>query len=82
MWISARNIAENLKTFYKTDKINISISDGPDAAQSVPHCHIHLIPIPEGYDWSKAKSDSERKPRTQEEMAEEAEKYRNCFVFN
>jgi len=23
---------------------NIGINDGPDAGQTVPHCHIHLIP--------------------------------------
>jgi diadenosine tetraphosphate (Ap4A) HIT family hydrolase len=27
---------------------NVGINDGPDAGQTVPHCHIHLIPRKSG----------------------------------
>ncbi len=58
MWISVKKISENLKKFYnviekfilrikidQTDSIQITIQDGEDSGQTVPHCHIHLIPV-------------------------------------
>ncbi|CCE79482.1 Piso0_001547 [Millerozyma farinosa CBS 7064] len=29
---------------YKADSLNIAIQDGPEAGQSIPHLHTHLIP--------------------------------------
>ena len=81
MWVSAKNIAENLKKYYHTNSIQISIQDGKEAGQTVDHCHIHLIPIPEGYK-SKGVDNNDRKARTLEEMAQEAEIYKQNFVFN
>ena len=40
---------ENLKKYYQTNSIQYTIQDGEDAGQTVPHCHIHVIPIPVGY---------------------------------
>ena len=81
LWISAKNIAENLKKYYHTDSIQMSIQDGKEAGQSVEHCHIHLIPITEGYN-PKGVDNDERIPRTLEDMAQEAETYKQNFVFN
>ena len=81
MRISAKNISDNLKKYYHTDSVQISIQDGKDSGQTVEHCHIHIIPIPSGYN-AQTIDDSSRKPRTKEEMAQEAEDYRNNFVFN
>ena len=81
MWISAKNIAENLKKYYHTDSVQISIQDGKDSGQTVDHCHIHLIPIPEGYK-TKGVDNEDRKARTLEDMAHEAEIYKQNFVFN
>ena len=81
LWISAKNIIQNLKKYYGTDSVQVSIQDGEDAGQTVEHCHIHIIPIPSGYN-AQTIDDSSRKPRTKEEMAQEAEDYRNNFVFN
>jgi bis(5'-adenosyl)-triphosphatase len=86
---------------------NIAIQDGPDAGQSVPHVHCHIIPRINGdatgdevYDkmasdegnvggalWDRDHrpqggghfpkiEDAARKPRTAEEMAEEAQFFR------
>ncbi|CCD24079.1 bis(5'-adenosyl)-triphosphatase NDAI_0C04190 [Naumovozyma dairenensis CBS 421] len=33
-----------IKWHYKADSLNISIQDGPEAGQSVPHLHTHIIP--------------------------------------
>ena len=81
MWISAKNISENLKKYYHTDSVQISIQDGKESGQTVEHCHIHLIPIPEGYK-SKGVDNDNRKARTLEEMTQEAEIYKQNFVFN
>lgn len=29
---------------YKADSLNIAIQDGPEAGQSIPHLHTHIIP--------------------------------------
>lgn len=33
-----------IKSHYRADALNIAIQDGPEAGQSVPHLHTHLIP--------------------------------------
>ncbi|KAK6204701.1 HIT-like domain-containing protein [Scheffersomyces amazonensis] len=33
-----------IETHYKADSLNIAIQDGPEAGQSVPHLHTHIIP--------------------------------------
>lgn len=81
MWISAKNIAENLKKYYHLDSVQISIQDGEDSGQTVDHCHIHIIPIPQNFNSSSI-DDISRKNRTKEEMAQEAEDYKENFVFN
>ena len=81
LWISAKNISENLKKYYHTDSVQISIQDGKDSGQTVEHCHMHLIPIPEGY-VPKSVDNEKRKPRLLEDMAQEAEIYKQNFIFN
>ena len=45
LWISVKHISENLKKYYSTDSIQITIQDGEDAGQTIEHLHIHLIPF-------------------------------------
>ncbi|SSD60488.1 related to Bis(5'-adenosyl)-triphosphatase [Saccharomycodes ludwigii] len=33
-----------IKWYYKADSLNIAIQDGPEAGQSIPHLHTHIIP--------------------------------------
>lgn len=33
-----------LVELYSPDSFNVGINDGPAAGQTIPHCHIHLIP--------------------------------------
>ena len=37
-------IQQFIRWHYKADSINIAIQDGPEAGQSVPHLHTHIIP--------------------------------------
>jgi bis(5'-adenosyl)-triphosphatase len=90
---------------------NIAIQDGPDAGQSVPHVHCHIIPRLKGdttgdeiYDrmasdegnvggalWDRDRrphggghfpkiEDADRKPRSAEEMAKEAQFFREQML--
>ena len=81
MWISAKVISENLKRYYHTNSVQISIQDGKEAGQTVEHCHIHILPIPEGSSIKEV-DDEKRKARTFEEMSQEAEIYKQNFVYN
>ena len=81
MWISAKVISENLKKYYHTNSVQISIQDGKEAGQTVEHCHIHILPIPEGSSIKEV-DDEKRKARTFEEMSQEAEIYKQNFVYN
>jgi bis(5'-adenosyl)-triphosphatase len=37
-----------IERVYKATSLNIAIQDGPDAGQSVPHLHVHVIPRSKG----------------------------------
>ena len=39
---------ELLSEQFGVKDFNVGINDGPDAGQTVPHCHIHLIPRKSG----------------------------------
>ncbi|KAJ0043225.1 hypothetical protein Pint_17879 [Pistacia integerrima] len=77
--------------------LRMEAHDGPEAGQTVPHVHIHILPRKSGdferndqiYDAIDGKEkelqqkldlDKERKDRSFEEMAQEADEYRSLFV--
>ncbi|KAH3679829.1 hypothetical protein WICPIJ_008491 [Wickerhamomyces pijperi] len=39
-----QKIHKFIKHIYKAESLNIAIQDGPEAGQSVPHLHTHVIP--------------------------------------
>jgi len=80
MWISAKKIGENLKSFYGVEAVQYTIQDGIDAGQSVDHVHIHIIPITNRQYSKDENIDAPlRIARSQEEMAKEAELFRQTF---
>ncbi|KAK3118263.1 hypothetical protein QOZ80_9BG0696420 [Eleusine coracana subsp. coracana] len=96
LWITAKEVGTRLEQYHKASSLTFAIQDGPQAGQTVPHVHIHVIPRRTGdfekndeiYDAIDAKEkelkekldlDIERKDRTMEEMAHEANEYRALF---
>ncbi|XP_055812903.1 bifunctional bis(5'-adenosyl)-triphosphatase/adenylylsulfatase FHIT isoform X2 [Solanum dulcamara] len=96
LWLTAQKVGKQLESYHKASSLTFAIQDGPQAGQTVPHVHIHIIPRKSGdfekndeiYDALDVKEkemkqsldlDKERKDRSIEEMAEEADKYRKLF---
>lgn len=44
MFLTVQRVSQLLKRLYKTTSVNIGISDGVLAGQTVPHVHAHVIP--------------------------------------
>ncbi|KAF8707015.1 hypothetical protein HU200_030542 [Digitaria exilis] len=96
LWITAKEVGVRLEQYHKASSLTFAIQDGPEAGQTVPHVHIHVIPRKKGdfekndeiYDAIDVKEkelkekldlDIERKDRSMEEMAHEANEYRALF---
>ncbi|KAL3517928.1 hypothetical protein ACH5RR_020517 [Cinchona calisaya] len=94
--LTAQKVGCQLESYHKASSLTLTIQDGPQAGQTVPHVHIHILPRKGGdfekndeiYDAINVKAkelkqkldlDEERKDRSLEEMAEEAQEYRKLF---
>ncbi|XP_068668356.1 bifunctional bis(5'-adenosyl)-triphosphatase/adenylylsulfatase FHIT [Aristolochia californica] len=44
LWLTAQQVGGRLECHYNASSITFSIQDGPQAGQTVPHVHIHIIP--------------------------------------
>ncbi|XP_020203678.1 bifunctional bis(5'-adenosyl)-triphosphatase/adenylylsulfatase FHIT isoform X1 [Cajanus cajan] len=97
LWRIAKKLGRQLESFHKASSLTFCIQDGPQAGQTVPHVHIHILPRKSGdyennddiYDDINEKEkelhqalavDNERKDRSIEVMAIEADEYRK-FLF-
>uniref|UniRef100_A0A914CTR1 Nitrilase and fragile histidine triad fusion protein NitFhit n=1 Tax=Acrobeloides nanus TaxID=290746 RepID=A0A914CTR1_9BILA len=83
LFITVTKIQRLLESYYKAEASTVTVQDGPDAGQTVPHVHVHVIPRTPGdfrdneiYTVLEGHEDV-RKPRTEEEMKTEADNYRN-----
>ncbi|RCV36793.1 hypothetical protein SETIT_8G009900v2 [Setaria italica] len=96
LWVTAKEVGVRLEQYHKASSLTFAIQDGPEAGQTVPHVHIHVMPRKKGdfekndeiYDAIDVKEkelkekldlDIERKDRSMEEMAHEANEYRALF---
>ncbi|KAJ1916731.1 Dinucleoside triphosphate hydrolase [Mycoemilia scoparia] len=93
MFTQGQRVCKALESHYKADAFTMAIQDGPEAGQTVPHVHLHIIPRHKGdyknnddiygdLEDSKPRSviDNEsRPPRSAREMAEEALAMRKLF---
>ncbi|CAO3669615.1 unnamed protein product [Rhizopus stolonifer] len=89
--LSAQKIGSVVEKHYLGTSLTMTIQDGPQAGQTVPHVHMHIIPRKKG-DWAnnddiyeeldqkKGMDNEERKPRTEEEMKQEADELRALFL--
>lgn len=48
LFASVRFIAPRLEKHYSAQALNISIQDGVESGQSVPHVHVHVLPRRKG----------------------------------
>ncbi|KAI9262580.1 HIT-like domain-containing protein [Helicostylum pulchrum] len=91
--ISAQRIGNVIEKHYKCTSLTMTIQDGPQAGQTVPHVHMHVIPrrsedwannddIYKDLDEKKGVDNEEREPRTEEDMGKEANELRVYFESN
>ncbi|KAJ9089642.1 Dinucleoside triphosphate hydrolase, variant 2 [Entomophthora muscae] len=78
LWSTAQKVSNLIEKEYDGTSLSLVIQDGPDAGQTVPHVHIHVMPRHKGdfkindqiYDeLNKSRLDNDfRTPRSQSEM--------------
>lgn len=44
LWFMAQRVGTKLQDHFKASSLTFAIQDGPEAGQSVPHVHIHILP--------------------------------------
>lgn len=91
LWAVAAKVGPVLEKQFKSEGLTFAIQDGSAAGQTVPHVHFHILPRKYGdferndmvYDeidrWNRIDADKDRKPRSAEEMKEEAYILRELF---
>ena len=80
-------ISDAVLGYYKVESSNVAIQNGPDAGQTVPHVHVHIIPRKHkdfGDDTDNvykelAEHEKNRPQQSPEQMAAEASIYRNIL---
>ncbi|KAK4511877.1 Protein vip1 [Mucor velutinosus] len=91
LMLSAQKIGNALEKHYGCTSLTMTIQDGPQAGQTVPHVHMHIIPRKAG-DWEnnddvyeeldkkkQGVDNEDRTPRTEQEMSQEASELRPYF---
>ncbi|XP_028065792.1 bifunctional bis(5'-adenosyl)-triphosphatase/adenylylsulfatase FHIT isoform X4 [Camellia sinensis] len=53
MWLTAQKVGSRLENYHKASSLTLTIQDGPQAGQTVPHVHIHILPRKSG-DFEKS----------------------------
>ncbi|CAO3640822.1 unnamed protein product [Cunninghamella blakesleeana] len=93
--LSAQKISKIIENHYQGTSLTFVIQDGPEAGQTVPHVHMHVIPRRKGdyannddiYDdiderkqnKNRGVDNESRTPRSAEDMKTEADALRSLF---
>ncbi|XP_073140671.1 bifunctional bis(5'-adenosyl)-triphosphatase/adenylylsulfatase FHIT [Henckelia pumila] len=48
LWLTAQKVGRQLESYHNTSSLTFAIQDGPQAGQTVPHVHIHILPRKSG----------------------------------
>ncbi|KAI7862083.1 HIT-like domain-containing protein [Spinellus fusiger] len=89
--ISAQKIGRVVEQVYSGTSLTMAVQDGPEAGQSVPHVHMHVIPrrkkdwknnddIYDALDSSHSVDSPHRQERTEQDMQKEAETLTAYFM--
>ena len=70
---AAQMITQKFEEKYGMKRFKVALQDGPQAGQSVPHVHMHIVPV------APILPEEERKDRTEEVREKEAEEFRTLF---
>lgn len=91
---TTQRVASIVETHFHGTSLTISVQDGPEAGQTVPHVHVHVLPRRAGdfarndriYEelqyHDKGEEASSSRWRSEEEMAFEAAELRKYFDKN
>lgn len=44
LWLTAQKVGSQLECYHKASSLTFTIQDGPQAGQTVPHVHVHILP--------------------------------------
>lgn len=94
LWTTVHYVGPVLERHYGCEALNLAIQDGRASGQSVAHVHVHMLPRKpddfkrnddiyeelESQALDKAFDPNERRPRTEQSMAEEATELRALFT--
>ncbi|OVA17156.1 Histidine triad (HIT) protein [Macleaya cordata] len=48
LWLTAQKVGAVLEQHHKASSLTLTIQDGPQAGQTVPHVHVHILPRTSG----------------------------------
>ncbi|XWS75357.1 hypothetical protein CRYUN_Cryun01aG0079900 [Craigia yunnanensis] len=48
LWLTSQKVGGGLECYHKASSLTFTIQDGPQAGQTVPHVHIHILPRTDG----------------------------------
>jgi histidine triad (HIT) family protein len=73
---SLKRLVKSIQAAFDAPASNISINNGPNAGQIIPHVHIHIIPRPKKAGKNLFISTARFKPRSKEYFEKIAERIR------